>query len=208
MVTKGPSGKDLGSYGERGWWALTPWLWHSLSPHSVCRKSPNLLAALLPLPDLSLKQWQRVVQSCAGKGRFPRAIRPKKEYIKSCETYFANTLNLNYKGPSMKWVCFSKFYSPLANWPWLRISPQSSLYVIYCLILTAWQWLMSFICIPVQIEPHKSPLRKRLFVLLLWEICHLSSPSRSCLGRFIFIREGWGGGGGVCGKATPHLFIQ
>ena len=29
----------------------------------------------------------------------------------------------------MKWVCFPKFYGPLANWPWLRISPQSSLYV-------------------------------------------------------------------------------
>ena len=27
-----------------------------LSPHSVCKKSPNLLTALLPLPDLSLKQ--------------------------------------------------------------------------------------------------------------------------------------------------------
>ena len=56
----------------------------------------------------------------------------------------------------MKWVCFPKFYSPLANWPWLRISPQSSLNVIYCLILTAWQWLMSFTCIPVQIEPTKT----------------------------------------------------
>ena len=29
---------------------------HSLSPHSVSKKSPNPLAALLPLPDLSLKQ--------------------------------------------------------------------------------------------------------------------------------------------------------
>ena len=98
----------------------------------------------------------------------------------------------------MKWVCFPKFYSPLANWSWLRISPHSSLYVIYCSILTTWQWLMSFTCIPVQIEPHKSPLRKRLLALLLWEICHLSSPSRSCLGRFIVIcgRLEWGMGVG------------
>ena len=29
---------------------------HSLSPHSVSKKSPNPLAALRPLPDLSLKQ--------------------------------------------------------------------------------------------------------------------------------------------------------
>ena len=114
MVTKGPSEKDLGVYRKRGWWTLTPWLWNSLSPHSVCKKSPNLLAALLPLPDLSLKQWQRMMQSCAGKGRFPGAIRPKKEYIKSCETCFANTLNLNDKRPSMKWVCFPKVLWPFS----------------------------------------------------------------------------------------------
>ena len=93
MVTKRPSGKDLGGHRKRRWWTLTPWLWHSLSPHSVCKKSPNLLTALLPLPDLNLKQWQRWVQSCAGKGRFPGAIRPKKECIKSYETCFANALN-------------------------------------------------------------------------------------------------------------------
>ena len=137
------------------------------------------------------------------KGRFPGAIRPKKECIKSCETCFANTLNLNDKGPSLKWVCFPKPYSPLANWPWLRISPQSSLCVIYCLIPTAWQWLMSLTCIPVQIEPNQSPLRKRLLALLLWEISPLSSPSRSCLGRLILIRGSPGGAGGLRAEA-PH----
>ena len=50
-----------------------------LSPHSVCKKSPNLFATLLPPLDLSLKQCQRWVQPCAGKGGFPREIRPKKE---------------------------------------------------------------------------------------------------------------------------------
>ena len=138
-----------------------------------------------------------------GRAGSPRAIRPKKECIKSCETCFASTLNLNDKGPSMKWVCFPKFYSPLANWPWLRISPQSSLCVIYCLILTAWQWLMSFTCIPVQNEPNKSPLRRRLLALLLWEIGHLSSPSRSCLGRFILI---CGSQRGPVGR-PPHTHI-
>ena len=103
----------------------------------------------------------------------------------------------------MKWVCFPKFYNPLANRPLLRISPQSSLYVIYCLILTAWQWLMSFTCIPVQIEPNKSPLRKRLLALLLWEVGHLSSPSRSCIGRLILIcvRQGSSVGG-----APPQIY--
>ena len=104
----------------------------------------------------------------------------------------------------MKWVCFPKFYSPLANWPWLRISPQSSLCVIYSLILTAWQWLMSFTCILVQIEPNKSPLRKRLLALFLWEIGHLSSPSRSCLGRLILICGGWGS---PAGRAPPPIGI-
>ena len=144
MVTKGPSGKDLGGYRKMGWWTLAPWFWHSLSPHSVCKKSPNLLAALLPLPDLSLKQCWRWVWPCAGKGVFPRAIRPRKECIKSYETYFANALNLNDKGSSMKWVWFPKFYSPLTIWPWLRKSPQSSLNVIYYLIISSCQRLMSF----------------------------------------------------------------
>ena len=121
-------------------------------------------------------------------GRSLGATRSKKECIKSCEICFAkNTLNLNDKGPSIKWVCFPKFCGPLAIWPWLRISPHSSLNVMYCLITTAWQWLMSFTCIPVQIEPNKSPLRNRLLALLLWEIGHLSSPSSSSLGRLILL---------------------
>ena len=153
---KGPSGKDLGGYRKRGWRTLAPWLWHSLSPHSVCKKSPNLLAALLPLPDLSLKQWQREVQSCAGKGGFPQAIRPKKECIKPCETCFANSLKLNDKGPSLKWVCFPKSYSPLANWPWLRISPQSSLLSIVWSLFPDNDWwaLPVFLCKLNPIKAH------------------------------------------------------
>ena len=152
---KRPTGKDSGSYRKRGWWTLTPRLWHSLSPHSVCKKSPNLLAALLPLPDLSLKQWQRVVQSCSGKGGFSGEIRPKKECIKPCETCFANTLNLNDKGPSLKWICFPKSYSPLANW--LRISPQSSLLSIVWSLLPDNDWwaLPVFLCKLNPIKAHR-----------------------------------------------------
>ena len=137
---KRPTGKDLGSYRKKGWWTLAPRLWHSLSPHSVCKKSPNLLAALIHLLDLSLKQCQRQVWPYVGKGRFPGETRPKKECIKSCETCFANTLNLNDKGPSLKWVCFPKSYSPLANLPWLRISPQSSLLSIVWSLLPDNDW--------------------------------------------------------------------
>ena len=114
MVTRGLSGKDLGGYRKRGWWTLAPRLWHGLSPHSVCKKSPNLLAALLPLLHLSLKQCWRWVLPCAGKGRFPRVIRSNKECIKSCETCFANTLNLNDKGPNIEWVCFPKVLWPFS----------------------------------------------------------------------------------------------
>ena len=102
---------------------------------------------------------------------------------------------------------FPKFYGPLAIWPWLKIRPQSSLNVIYCLISTAWQWLMSFTympCIPVQIKPNKSPSRNRLLALLLWEISYLSSPSRSCLGRLILIVVA----GGACGWSFPHDTIS
>ena len=141
-------------------------------------------------------------------GQFPGVMRPKKEYIQSCENCFAkNTLNLNDKGPSMKWVCSPKFYGPSANWPWLRVSPRSSLYVIYCLILTTRQWLMGFTCIPVQIEPNKSPLRNRLLALLLWEIGHLSSPSRSCLGRLILICGGLGRGWALWAERLPPTFL-
>ena len=49
---------------------------------------------------------------CAGEGRFPRAIRPKKECRKSYDTYFAVTPNLNDKGPSVKCVWFPKVLWP------------------------------------------------------------------------------------------------
>ena len=123
------------------------------------------------------------------------------------ETYFANTLNLNDKGPSIKWVCSPKFYGPLAIWPWLKINLQRSLNVIYCLVITAWQWLMSFTyrpCIPMQIKPNKSPLRKRLLALLLWKIGYLSSPSRSCLGSLVFICGSWGS---PAAGAPPHILL-
>ena len=105
----------------------------------------------------------------------------------------------------MEWkLCSPKFYGPLTIWPWLRISPQSSLNVIYYLIISVWQWLMSFIympCIPMQIKPSKSPLRNRFQALFLWEIGHLSSPTRSCLGRLILIH---GSLGGALPVEPPH----
>ena len=105
---------------------------------------------------------------------------------------------------------FPKVYSPLANWPWLRISPHTSLNVICCLTITAWQWLMSFTCVPVQTEPNKSPLRKRFLVLLLWEIGHLSSQADHVLVDLFSSAVD----GGLCGQSSPangntiHLLDQ
>ena len=48
------------------------------------------------------------------KGRVLQGIRPKKECIKSYETYFANTLNLNDKGPCLKGACFPKVLWPFS----------------------------------------------------------------------------------------------
>ena len=90
----------------------------------------------------------------------------------------------------MKWVCFPKFYSPLAIWPWLRISPQSSLSVIYCLIISAWQWLMSFPYtpyIPTQIKTIKACQGKGQGTLHLREWpCHpFSSTGLGSLCEFV-----------------------
>ena len=141
MVTRGPSGKDLGGYGERrGWWTLTPQIWHGLSLHSVYKKSPNLLADLFSRLDINLKQCWRWLWPCAGKGGFPWAIRPKKECIKSCETCFANTLNLNDKGPSMKWVCFPKVLWSFSYLTLTQNKPseffECYLFDYYCLTMT------------------------------------------------------------------------
>ena len=69
-----------------------------------------------------------------------------------------------------------KFYGPLAIWPSLTISPQSSLN----LIITSWEWLMSFPympCIPMQIKLIKACRGKDRGALLLreWPCCPFSS---------------------------------
>ena len=44
----------------------------------------------------------------------------------------------------------------------------------------------------MQIKPNNSPVRNTFLALLLSDIGHLFSRSRSCLGRLIFLRGGWG----------------
>ena len=82
-----------------------------------------------------------------------------------------------------------KFYGPLAIWPWLKISPQSSLNVIY-LIITAWQWLMNFPympCIPMQTKPIKACQGKGrgAFSLREWLCCPFSSTGRGSPCEFV-----------------------
>ena len=133
----------------------------------------------------------------------PGAIRPKKEYIKSCGTCFANTLNLNDKGPSLKWVCFPKSYSPLANWPWLRISPQSSLFVIYCLILTAYDWwaLPVFLC---KLNPLKAHWGKDVWPFSYERWATFPPQADDVLVDLFSSVAGWGGGGGCPEVRAPH----
>ena len=172
-----------GGYGERGWWTLAPGLWHGLSPHSVCKKSPNLLAALLSLLDLSLKQCQRWVHPCAGKGRFPWAIRPKKECIKSCETCFANTLYLNDKDPSMKWVCFPKV---LWSFSYLTLT-QNKPWVLW--MLSIWLLLPDNDWRAFHISPvflcklsQQKPVKARVWTLSSWESgCAIPFPSQDAV---------------------------
>ena len=84
---------------------------------------------------------------------------------------------------------------------------------MYCLTLTGWQWLMSFICIPVRMNLIKAHGGKGSRPFSFERIGPLSSPSRSCLGRLIL--HPWNpwrtGGGGGCVKApqqkSVHLFI-
>ena len=79
-----------------------------------------------------------------------------------------------------------KFYGPLAMGPWLRISPQSSLNVIY-LLITAQQWLMSYPYIPMQIKPIKAWQGKGQHALPLreWLCCPFSSTGLRCLCEFV-----------------------
>ena len=104
----------------------------------------------------------------------------------------------------MKWVCSPKCYSPLANWPWLRISPQSSLYVIYCLILLPhndWWALPVFLCKSNSIKAHWG---KGSWPFFFESLVSLSSPSRSCLGRLSLIHGGWGSS---AGRAPPKISL-
>ena len=167
---KRPSGKDLGGYRKRGWWTLAPWLWCSLGPHSVCKKSPNLLAPLLPLPDLNLKQWQRVVQSCADKGGFPGAIRPKKEYIIPCETCFAKNV-LSFLIRVQAWNEFV----PQVLWPFNYLTlTQNKPWVLWMLSII-WSflpdndWWALLVCVSVCMD---------IYSVFLFKL----NPIKSCWG--------------------------
>ena len=137
------------------------------------------------------------------KGLVSGAISPKKKCIKSCKTCFAkNALNLSDKGPSMKWVCFPKFYGPSTIWPWLRISPRSSLNVIYYLIISAWQWLISFTytpCIPMQINPIKAHWGTG-FWPFSFERSATFPPQADHVLVDLFSSEA---DGGLCGQSSP-----
>ena len=137
------------------------------------------------------------------KGQIPPGvIRPKKEYIKSCETCFANTLTLNDKGPSLKWACFPKVLWPFSYLALTLNSPQSSLSVIYCLIITASQWLMSFVympCIPMQIKEIKAHWEKGFWPFSFKRSATFPPQADHVLvDLFSSVEDG-----GLCGQSSP-----
>ena len=104
---------------------------------------------------------------------------------------------------------YPKFYGPLAIWPWLKISPQSSLNVIY-LIITAWQWLMSFPytpCIPMQIKSIKACQGKGRGTLPLREWLCYPCSSTGLSGPCEFVSS-WPQCCGHCLPVTRINFIM
>ena len=130
----------------------------------------------------------RWVRPSAGKGGFPGVIRPKKECIKSCETCFANTLNLNDKGPSMKWVCFPKVLWSFSYLTLTQNKPseffECYLFDYYCLTMMSFPYMP---CIPMQIKPIKACQGKGRGTLPWrdWPCCPFSSTGPSSLCEFV-----------------------
>ena len=160
------------------------------------------------MPDLSLKQCQRWVQPCAGKGRFSWTIRPEKECIKSCESCFANTLNLNDKGPSMKWVCFPKVLLPFIYLTLTQNKPSEFfecylLFDPYC--LTMIDELYVYALYSYANKPNKSPLKNRPFS---FERSATFPPQVDQVLVDLFsskVDRGWGGG--LCRWSPTPLHI-
>ena len=107
----------------------------------------------------------------------------------------------------MKWVCFPKFFGPLANWTWLRISPQSSLNVIYCLILLPdndWWALPVFLCKLNPIEAHWGK-GSWPFSFERWATFPPQEEDHVFV-HLIHLPGGWWVGWGLCGWSTSTIF--
>ena len=92
------------------------------------------------------------------------------------------------KSPSIEWVWFPKVSWPFSYLTLTQNKPSQFfecylLFDHYCLTMT--DELYVYALYSYANKPNKNPLRKKLLALLLWEIGHLYSPSRSCLGRLI-----------------------
>ena len=108
----------------------------------------------------------------------------------------------------MEWVCSPNFYGPLANWPWLKISPQSSFNVICCLIISAWQWLMSFTYIhPVflcKLTPIKAHWRKGSWPFSFERSATFPPQAdRVLVDLFSSMVDG-----GLCGQSSPQCMFS
>ena len=104
------------------------------------------------------------------------------KYLHSCETYLICTLSLKDKDPDLRWVWLPKVLWP-SSWLAVAQTKPSKFSVNLVLFNPCWLTMIDELYLHSYAnEPNKSPWRKRIKALLLWEIGHLSSPSRSCLG--------------------------
>ena len=124
------------------------------------------------------------------KGRFPTDMRPKKECIKPCETCFVKNA-LNFLIRVQAW---NEFVSQSFMALWLCDPDSEYALRVLCILSIVWSLLPDndWWALPVslcKLNPIKAHWWTGSRPFSFWEISHLSSPSRSCLGRFILI---WG----------------
>ena len=180
---------------------LNPRLYHSLSPHSICKKSPNLLAALLLLPDPSLEQCRggcSPVSELAVPSRFLRRSGLRKNALNPVKPALAkNVLNLNVRVRARNKSVSQGF---IANWPHhvYQTLTQRTHVIPEMLSVnhTSFLWYASLF----KLNPIKAHWERGLTPFSSERLVSLSSPSRSCLGRLILIRGGWGSS---VGRSSP-----
>ena len=128
-----------------------------------------------------------------------------------------NALNLNVKGPNTKWVCFPRFYSRLASLCLGDLNSEKALVILRMLYVNLISFLWSllsdidwrdlhacyvYLC---KLNSIKAHWERGLRPFSSERLASLSSPSRSCLDRFIL---NLGGQESSAGQNSPTVIDQ